>query len=68
MDLSKRHEKTVDGISLAYAAFNKPHFADFVLEEPTKIIRDGQAITEVYHYAGLVSLPAVNRLFAVKGE
>lgn len=66
-DLTERRGKTADAISLAYVAFNVPHFADFVIEQPTPIEGEGGAGTvHIHHYSGIVSLPAVNRLFAVK--
>jgi hypothetical protein len=66
MDLSANCERTVDAISLAYVAFNAPDFADFVIEQPTHISDGDQMASQVYHYSGIVSLPAINRLFAVK--
>jgi hypothetical protein len=66
MDLSASCERTVDAISLAYVAFNVPDFADFVIEQPTQISDGDQMAGQVYHYSGIVSLPAINRLFAVK--
>lgn len=65
VDLAGRCERTVDAVSLAYVAFNVPDFADFVIERPTRI-SDGEQTSQVYHYSGIVSLPAVNRLYAVK--
>jgi len=64
-DLSKRYERTVDAIKLAFVAFNAPDFADFVIEEPTPIIKDGKEICKVYHYSKIISLKAKNTLFAV---
>jgi hypothetical protein len=67
-DLTVRRDRAVDGISLAFVAFNAPHFADFVVEEPTPIRSggaEGEAVAAVYHYSRLLSLPARNRLFAV---
>jgi len=59
IDLAHRVERAADAISLAFCAFNAPHFADFVIEEPTQI--EGPA--KVYHYSRRVTLPSVNRLF-----
>ena len=56
-DLSQRHARHVDGLALAFVVFNAPHFADFVLEAPTRVGNE-----QVYHYSKLVSLAAVNRL------
>tara|TARA_B100000809_G_scaffold249454_1_gene280826 strand:- start:552 stop:1268 length:717 start_codon:yes stop_codon:yes gene_type:complete len=60
----KRHERSVDGLRLAFVAFNVPHFADFVVEVPTTI---GAAPTgtEVHHYSERINLSATNRLYAV---
>ena len=41
-DLSKRCDRQkIETFSLAFVAFNAPHFADFVIEKPTPIIKDG---------------------------
>ena len=63
-DLSKRPERLVDCLSLAFVAFNAPHFADFVIEAPTAV-DPGNSNLKVHHYSKIVSLPAHNRLFAV---
>ena len=63
-DLLKRRERLVDCLSLAYVAFNAPHFADFVIEAPTPVDPDNPEL-RVHHYSKIVSLPARNRLFAV---
>ena len=60
-DLSQRHARHVDALSLSFVVFNAPHFADFVLEAPTRVGDE-----QVYHYSKLVSLAAVNRLYAVR--
>ena len=60
-DLSQRHARHVDALSLAFVVFNAPHFADFVLEMPTRVGDE-----QVYHYSKVVSLAAVNRLYAVQ--
>ena len=64
-DLGERYEKLADSISLAYVAFNAPHFADFVVEESTPIGNNPNASqTHVYHYSRRISLTASNRLYA----
>lgn len=63
-DLSKRWERHVDGLSLAFVAFNVPHFADFVIEVPTTI-GEGDRTCEIHHYSQRLSLPTQNRLYAV---
>lgn len=65
-DFSQGAERLVDTLSLAFVAFNAPHFADFVIEAPRGI---GSSETtpqiQVHHYARRVSLSAENRLYAV---
>ena len=60
-DLSQHHTRHVDSLALAFVVFNAPHFADFVLEAPTRVGDE-----QVYHYSKVVSLAAVNRLYAVR--
>lgn len=62
----RRHERSVDGLRLAFVAFNTPGFADFVVEVPTAI-GHGPERTEVHHFSERVSLLAANRLFAIEG-
>lgn len=64
-DLSGRPERLVDCLSLAFVAFNAPHFADFVIEAPTAVDPANPDL-KVHHYSKIVSLPARNRLFAVE--
>lgn len=64
-DLSKAHERTVELISLAYVAFNAPHFADFVIEAPTNIAPEGAPPCEMFHFSDVRTLPATNRLYCV---
>ena len=40
-DLSKRYDPQIEAFSLAYVAFNVPHFADFVIERPTQLLKMG---------------------------
>jgi len=64
-DLTKRHEPEIECLSLAFIAFNAPHFADFVVEQPTPVTEDGTAKCDVYHYSNPFSLPANNRVLAL---
>lgn len=64
-DLSKRPDRLVDCLLLAFVAFNTPHFADFVIEAPTAVDPANPNLT-VHHYSKIVSLPARNRVFAVE--
>lgn len=63
-DLSQRHARPAESLSLAFVAFNAPGNADFVIEAPTPISEAGREVTRVFHYSRLESLPAANRLFA----
>jgi hypothetical protein len=64
-DLSRRHEPPVDCLRLAFVAFNAPHFADFVVEQPTPIIDEGKELAQTFHYSNPISLPAKNSLIAL---
>ncbi len=60
----ERHERSADGLRLAFVAFNGPDFADFVVEVPTQI-GDGPDAEEIHHYSERITLPATNRLLAL---
>jgi hypothetical protein len=65
-DLSGKHERLVDGLSLAFVAFNAPHFADFVIEAPTSAAppeATEASNLRVYHYSEKLTLEAENRLY-----
>lgn len=64
-DLSRRYDIQIDCLSLAFIAFNKSDFADFVIEAPTPIIKDGKEIASVYHYSRMVNIKGINKLFAL---
>jgi hypothetical protein len=64
-DLAQRYDPLIDTLSLAFVAFNAPHFADFVIEQPTPVIDDGKELCRIYHYSSPISLPAKNTLLAV---
>lgn len=64
-DLSRRHERLADSLRLAFIAFNVEGFADFVIEAPTPIMKDGHEICKIHHYSNIISLPARNTLFAL---
>ena len=64
-DLSRRWERTVDSLSLAFVAFNAPHFACFVIEEPTLVPEKHGGPCRVCHYSKRVTLPATNTLYAL---
>ncbi len=64
-DLSARADRLVDCLSLAFVAFNTPHFADFVVEAPTPVDSRHPDL-QIHHFSKIVGLPARNRLFAVE--
>lgn len=64
-DLSKRYERMIDCLRLAFVAFNAPTFADFIIEQPTPVLEDSKEVAQIYHYSGPISLPATNRLFSI---
>ena len=65
-DLSQRYEPRIDCLKLAFVAFNAPHFADFIIEQPTPIVVDGEEKCQIHHYSAPLSLPAKNTLLAVE--
>lgn len=64
-DLSKAYDPQIDCLSLAFIAFNAPGFADFVVEQPTPVMADGEEKCRVYHYANPFSVPAKNTVLAL---
>jgi hypothetical protein len=67
IDLAQRVEQAADAIALAFIAFNTQGFADFVIEAPASAHADGKSQPMVNHFSKIVSLPAVNRLWALNG-
>ncbi|MHB0939781.1 MAG: hypothetical protein ACYDCO_22505 [Armatimonadota bacterium] len=67
-DLSLPLDRQPHGFTLAFAAFNAPHFTDFVLEVPTAVTNGQGQSCETYHYSRRVSLPAKNTLYALPIE
>jgi hypothetical protein len=65
-DLARRHEPHIDCLHLAFVAFNAPHVADFILEQPTPVIENGEERNQIHHFSGLRSFPARNILLAVE--
>ena len=64
-DLSKRFDPQIDCLSLAFVAFNADHFADFIVEQPTALVEDGQEKGKFYHFSAPFSLPAKNTVLAL---
>lgn len=67
-DLTKHFDPPLDSVRLAFAVFNAPHFCDFVIEQPTPVLRDEQEVCRVYHYSNPVSFPAKNRVLSVSDK
>ncbi len=65
-DLSQRLAPRIDCLKLAFVAFNAPHFADFIVEQPTAVIEDEFEKCQIHHYSKPFSLPAKNSLLAVE--
>ncbi len=66
-DLARRAEPLIDLLSLAFIAFNAPHFADFIVEQPTAVLEGEKEVCEIYHYSDPFSLPAKNVLLGLEG-
>jgi hypothetical protein len=64
-DLAKPAQPLIGCLSLAFVVFNAPHFADFVIEQPTPVIEKEKELCKIYHYSNPISLPAENQLFAL---
>jgi hypothetical protein len=64
-DLTRRFETPVDSVQLAFAVFNAPDCCEFVIEQPTPVMRDEREVCQVYHYSNPISLPAKNRILSV---
>ena len=64
-DLTRRFERPIECLSLAFVVFNAPHFADFVIEQPTPVVENEKELCQVYHYSQPFSRPAENRLLTI---
>jgi len=65
-DLTRRFEPPLDCVRLAFAAFNSSDSCDFVMEQPTPILRDEQEVCKVYHYSNPVRFPARNCILSAR--
>lgn len=65
-DLEQRSDPLIDCLHLAFIAFNAPHFADFVIEQPTPVMKHGEELCKIHHYSNPISLPAKNIVLAVE--
>ncbi|MEO5996457.1 MAG: hypothetical protein ABIN89_07000 [Chitinophagaceae bacterium] len=64
-DLSKKFDVQIKCLSLAFIAFNAPHFADFVIEAPSPVMVDGKEVATVYHYSKMETVQVKNRIFGL---
>jgi hypothetical protein len=64
-DLTKPFDLQIDCLSVAFVAFNAPRFADFIVEQPTVLVEDGQEKGKFYHFSAPFSLPAKNTVLAL---
>ena len=64
-DLTRRYDPLIEGLSLAFVAFNAPQFADFIVEQPMPVVEDDKELCKVYHYCNPFSLAAKNTVLAV---
>ena len=67
-DLTKRFDPQIDCLSVAFIAFNAPHFADFIIEQPTPVVEDEQEKCQAYHFSSPFSLPAKNVVLALNAS
>lgn len=63
-DLTARVDTHAERLALAYIAFNKPTFADFVIEAETPLAAGGR----VMHYSKRVTVTGENRLYTIDVE
>ncbi len=61
-DITPTHP--IERLSPAYVAYNAPHFADFVIQQPLAIHANSRETIQVTHYSKRVSLPAQTHVFA----
>jgi hypothetical protein len=58
-DLTRPPEELIEGLELAYSAFNGPTWIEFIVRTPTPV----EGSVEVYHYSKKVRLDVKNELF-----
>jgi hypothetical protein len=63
-DLTRRYDTLIDCLSLAFIAFNKPDFADLVIEAPVSVMEGDKEVAVVYHYMKMEHITGTNRIFA----
>lgn len=64
-DLSKPFDPQIDCLRPAFVVFNASHFADFIIEQPTALVEDGQEKGKFYHFSAPFSMPAKNTVLAL---
>ncbi len=61
-DFSREPDDLIGGFELAFAAFNSPHWIEFLVRAPTPITKD----LNVYHYSRSVRFDARNQILWLK--
>jgi hypothetical protein len=64
-DLTKVYDPQIDCLSPAFIAFNKPGYADFVIEAPTPVLEGDKEVATVYHYIRMATVTSKNKIFAL---
>ena len=66
-DLSQRYDTWAEAMSLAYIAYETRtrDFADFVVEAPVPVLKDGEEVCRVMHYSQTLTCKAVNSLWSI---
>jgi len=60
-DLSRDSANLMDGLELAFAAFNCPHWTEFLVRVKTRVTDD----VSVYHYSQPVRVDAKNQVIRI---
>ena len=64
-DLSLRHDRLVDSLSLAFIVFNASAYVETVTEVPTELGIEGAGATRVHHFSEIQSHESTNRVYCV---
>jgi len=64
-DESSAGARAIHRMKLAFIAYNCFDRAEFLLQQPTPILRDGRELCRVLHYSEIRELPAKSRILAL---
>jgi hypothetical protein len=64
-DMAAPGTRAIDRMKLAFIAYNCFDRAEFLLQQPTPILRDGRELCRVLHYSEIRELPAKSRILAL---